>query len=349
MQDRLPIYADAHADIFYEAVASGSDIFTGANTIHVTWREMRQVNQRLQVCSLWTPAKFAGRPAEEFCWSILHALDRASVKHPDKVEKVTGSRRLAELAASPDGPVALLPWIEGGSPIRGDLSVFHAFADAGVRGIGLTWNHANEIADGCGVPEPRRGLTEFGVRLLAEMEQRQVIVDCAHLPEPAFWDVVSNATRPFVVTHTGMRHFVPVTRNLSDEMARAVANSGGFVGIDFYPGHIRLGAPESGPGALRHTLSGRRTAATLVAGRSAPSVDDLASHIAHAIKVCGEDHVVLGSDWDGFRDPLSGLERLSAMPNLIPALERAGLTDRQVEKVFGTNLLRILGELLPPE
>lgn len=334
-----PIYADAHADIFYEALVSSSDIVTGRNTIHVTVEGMRAARQRLQVCSLWTPAKLSGHAAEQFCWKMLEALEATAADNPNSLEKVTGSSRLLNIAHDDGAPIGLVPWMEGGSPLRGRIDVFHQFADRGVKGIGLTWNHGNEIADGCGVAEPRRGLTTFGVELVREMEDRHVFVDAAHLPEPAFWNVMAQARRPVVVTHTGMRAIVPIIRNVSDEMARAIADTGGFVGIDFYPGHLRLGGRESGPGAGSWGVD-----ASKLAHSGPPSLTDLAAHVAHAVRICGEDHVAFGGDFDGFRDSLDGLSGVWDVPKIAEALRKAGLTSRQVEKVYGENLLRVLIE-----
>jgi membrane dipeptidase len=318
-------YADAHADIFYEALVSGSDIFTGENTIHVTIEGMRAAGQRLQVCSLWTPAALSKREAEEFCGKILDTLDAACDHHPDAVVKVVDRAGLEAVVSGADPRIGLIPWIEGGSPLRGSLDVFRRYAARGVKGIGLTWNHANEIADGCGVPMPRRGLTAFGRELVREMEAARVLVDAAHLPEPAFWDVMDAATRPVVVSHTGMRALVPMTRNVSDSMARAVADSGGFVGIDFYPGHVVDGAGAP--------------------ARRAGTLDDLAEHVVHAVNVCGEDHVALGSDFDGFKDGLEGMSGVRDVPAIAAALSRRGLSRRAIEKVYGENLMRRLVEL----
>lgn len=332
-----PIYADAHADIFYEALVSNSDIVSGANTIHVTLDAMKAARQRLQVCSLWTPAKLSGHAAEQFCWKMLECLESTAQANPGFLEKVTGVSRLRHLTHDESSPIGLIPWMEGGSPLRGRIDVFHAFADRGVKGIGLTWNHGNEIADGCGVAEPRRGLTEFGYALVREMEDRRVIVDAAHLAEPGFWNLVSVARRPFIVTHTGMRDIVPIPRNVSGEMARAVANSGGVVGIDFYPGHLRLGGRESGPGQGNWGVGGAKAAQS-----GPPGLDDLAAHVALAVNVCGEDHVAFGGDFDGFRDPLEGLAWVRDVPRIAEALRRAGLSSRQIEKVYGENLIRFL-------
>jgi len=321
----MPIYADAHADIFYEVTVHGADLFSGANTKHVTHAAMLASEQVLQVCSLWTPPRMAGVEAERFGFSMLESLEAIARDYPEAFLLVEHAHQLRRLQSRQDQRVGLIPWIEGASPVRGDLEVFRHFAKRGVKGIGLVWNHANEVTDGCGVASPRRGLTEFGRELIAEMNAQRVIIDLAHCPEPAFSDVIEATTRPVVVTHTGMRALVDIERNVSDAMARAIAESGGFIGIDYYPAHVDANAFK--PCAKQTTL------------------DHLVANIAHAVNVVGIDSVVLGSDFDGFGDTIVGLEHLNDMPNVWAALERAGFSSTQIEKIAATNLIDKLVEM----
>ena len=325
MYTTMPVYADSHADVFFQVAVQGANLFTGENTHHMTYDTMREVNQRLQVCSLWTPPTYAGEEAEAFAFNLLDHLDRNVRERPDAFVKIRHAHQLRRVLDEPEGPIGLIPWIEGASPVRGSLEVFNRFVDRGVKGIGLVWNHANEVADGCGCEMPRRGLTEFGRELLDAMHQRRVIIDGAHLPEPAFWDVIEHMKRPMVISHVGMRALVPLTRNISDAMARAVAESGGLVGIDFYHGHIY---EHSGKPCARQA-----------------TLDDMMEHIKRAVNVCGENNVVLGGDFDGFGDPIAGLTHVRDLPNVVDAMRRAGFTERQVEKITGLNLIERLIQL----
>jgi membrane dipeptidase len=278
----------------------------------------------LQVCSVFTPAGYSGKRAEDFARRIITELD-SHVARPDS--PFFAVRTLEDAARLGNGPIGLLPWLEGASPLRGELCLLDEVFALGVRGIGLTHNHANEVADGCGVAEPRRGLTDFGYALVARMNDLGVAVDCAHLPQPAFDEVMSATRKPPIITHVGMRARVPITRNVDDAMLRAIAARGGFVGIDFYPGHLL-------PDAI---APGARQAAC----------DDVAEHILHAITVCGLEHVGLGGDFDGFADTCTDLRHIGDLPNLERELSKRGLNETQIEKIFSANLLRYLGNVLP--
>jgi membrane dipeptidase len=317
------LYADAHADTFFRAALEGLDPAERDGGLHVNLPRMHDAGQVLQVCSVFTPARYCGKPAEDFARRIISTIDRHVASGAFKSVRTSGDLRA--LGAG----VGLIPWLEGASPLRGDLSVLDDFFALGVRGIGLTHNHANEVADGCGVPEPRRGLTPFGRSLIARMEELGIAVDCAHLPQPAFDEVMDAVRRPPIISHVGARSKVNITRNADDAMLRAIAERGGFVGIDFYPGHIIEHAFE--PGVRPATCA------------------DVADHIVHTLNVCGAGHVGLGGDFDGFEDTCPDLRHIGDLPNLERALRARGLEESTIERVFGLNLLRYLGDVLPAQ
>jgi membrane dipeptidase len=318
-------YADAHADTFYRVTLEELDPFSREGGLHVNVPRMRDAGQLLQVCSVFTPKHYSGPGAEAFARRIIATLDDWAARHPDAFTRVGTRAELAALRGG--GRHGLIPWLEGASPLRGEIALVDEFFALGVRGIGLVHNHANEVADGCGVPEPRRGLSDFGHALIARMEALGMAVDCAHLPRPGFDDVMAAVTRPPCISHVGARRFVDITRNADDDMLRAIGERGGFVGIDFYPGHLLQGAFETG-------------------ARQA-CVEDVADHLLHAIEVCGEDHVGLGGDFDGFNDTCADLRHPGDLPNLGHALARRGVTEAVIDKLLCGNLLRYLHDVLP--
>lgn len=316
-------YADAHADTFYRITLEALDPLDRDGGLHVNVPRMRDVGQVLQVCSVFTPKRYSGKPAEDFARRIIATLDHWADAQPEVFTRVRGTADLAALGERH----GLIPWLEGASPLRGEIALVDEFFQLGVRGIGLVHNHANEVADGCGIPDPRRGLSEFGRDLIARMEKLGMAVDCAHLPQPGFDDVMRAVTRPPCISHVGARRFVDIVRNADDAMLRAIGERGGFAGIDFYPEHLLPGAFEPG-------------------SRGA-SVEDVADHLLHALDVCGVDHVGLGGDFDGFNDTCSDLRHIGDLPNLERELAKRGLSEAVIEKIFSANLLRFLGEVLP--
>jgi len=161
----------------------------------------------------------------------------------------------------------------GDDPARVDL-----FADLGVRVIQLTYNLRNQLGDGSIVPEGR-GLTDFGHKVVERLNANRIMVDLSHSGRQICLDAARASKQPISINHTGCRALVDLPRNKTDEELRLVAEKGGFVGIYFMP---------------FLNLSGHASAADVVA------------HIEHAINICGEDHVGLGTD--GGTTPIDDLE-----------------------------------------
>ena len=171
---------------------------------------------------------------------------------------------------------------------------------------------AEEIA---AVTAVLRSSTQMG-RHVREMQERRMIVDLAHASPQMVRDVLAlPETRP-IVSHTGVRGHCDTPRNLADDLLQAVATKGGIVGIGFW-GDVNCSDTPAG----------------------------IAASIRAAIALIGEDHVALGSDWDGSVGvPFDAAD----LPALTQALMDAGLTEAQIAKVMGGNMMRYLSETLPP-
>lgn len=216
--------------------------------------------------------------------------------------------------AAGDKVVGGLLGIEGLHALEHDLSAVNEFFDAGVRMGGLTHFFDNDLA-GSLSGEAKGGLTRFGRQVVARMEELGMIVDLAHASPAAVADTLAMATRPVVVSHTGVTGTCPGNRNLTDDQIRSVADNGGVIGIGYWAG------------AVCGTTAGH-----------------IAAAIAHVIEVAGVDHVALGSDFDG---GVTTEFDVTGLPLLVPALREEGLTADDIAKVLGGNALRLLLEVLP--
>ncbi|MGH9041329.1 MAG: dipeptidase [Acidimicrobiia bacterium] len=170
----------------------------------------------------------------------------------------------------------------------------------------------------------RGPLTAAGRGYVAALNDARVVVDLAHISRPGFWDAIETHARdlPPVVTHTGVCGVRPSWRNLDDDQIRAVAGRGGVVGVMFHQGF--LGRP-----------SWRVTADAVVA------------HLAHLVKVGGEDVAAIGSDYDGLIVPPRRLRTIDTLPHLVERLRAAGFGDTRIGKVMGGNYLRVLQTVRP--
>ena len=279
---------------------------------HVDLPRLREGGVAGQFFSFWT-TPYPERGCARSVGKQLDALDAAMAKHPAELRWArTGADVRAAKAA---GAVAALGGIEGGQALEGQLDAIEVFARRGVRYLGLLHFSANALgrpAKGRGA-DPAEGLTALGRDAVRECERCGVIVDLAHINRRGFFDALALATLPLMVSHTGVAGVHPHWRNIDDEQLRAVADNGGCVGVIF----------------ARRFLGGA-------------SIDAVVDHLLHVIAVGGEDLPALGSDFDGFVVPPEGLEDVAALPNLTVALSRRGVPVRVIEKILGSNVLRVL-------
>lgn len=279
---------------------------------HVDLPRLREGGVAAQFFSFWTvpyPERGCARSVDR----QLDALDRAMEKHPEQLAWTRTGEDIRRAKAA--GQVAALGGIEGGQALEGELGHIERFSRRGVRYLGLLHFSANAIgapAKGKGADKDR-GLSDFGREVVRECERTGVIVDLAHINRRGFFDALEVARHPVMVSHTGVLGVHEHWRNIDDEQIRAVAESGGCIGIIF----------------ARRYLGGA-------------SIEAVVDHLLHVLAVGGEDVAALGSDFDGFVVPPAGLEDVSCMPNLTVALSRRGVAPRVLEKILGGNALRLL-------
>jgi len=227
----------------------------------------------------------------------------------------------------PPGDTGFVLHFEGAAPLLGE-SPLEAWYALGVRSVQLTWNGRNAAADGVGV-EPSRGLTEVGRELVAACDELGVTIDVSHLAEPGFWDVIDLAGHPIIASHANAAAICPHRRNLSDDQIRAVAASGGIIGVCFVAEFI---------------------------GRDA-SLERLLDHVDHIAALVGVDALAIGPDYVAFAPDLlipqgarylgpEGLQRVETLPVFTAGLLRRGYAEEDAVKIIGGNALRVLRAVL---
>lgn len=243
----------------------------------------------------------------------IDELESSIAAHPSDITKV---RTAAEIeAARARGALGALLGIEGAHALEGDLGRLDHFARRGVRYLGLSHFSANEAAFpafGRGRRDDH-GLTRFGQDVVSRCEELGVIVDLAHINRRGFLEACAMATRPPIVSHTGVLGVYEHWRNIDDAQLRAVADKGGCVGVIFCPKFL------GGDG-----------------------LELVVKHLQHILDVCGEDAPALGSDWDGFIVPTRDLCDAARLPLLTGALLEAGLSEAVIGKILRGNVMRVL-------
>lgn len=265
------------------------------------------------------------RPPQSWTSLRARALDQAARLHgfaekaPDRLVVIRSKADLAAHLANRAGgatTVGALLATEGGHPLEGRIENLRLLDDAGYRIIGITHFFDNELGGSLhGEGGSGNGLSDFGRTVIAEMQRRGMIVDLAHAAPQVVRDVLALPQVVPILSHTGIHGQCPSPRNLDDDLVQAIAAKGGLIGIGYW--------------------------SDVVCGQS-PA--DIARTIRAAIALAGEDHVALGSDYDGSVDAPFDTAHLDV---LTQALLDEGLSETQIAKVMGGNMMLYLAARLP--
>lgn len=223
--------------------------------------------------------------------------------------------RQALARRNPEQPsLAAILATEGLHPLEGQLENVDVLFEAGYRIAGLTHFFDNELGGSAHGLE-KGGLTPFGREVVKRLEQRHMLIDLAHASKPMIDDVLAMATRPLLVSHTGVAGTCPGPRNLSDEHLRRIAAGGGLVGIGYWDGAV-----------------------------CATSVDAIIKAIRYSVDLIGVEHVALGSDFDGTIHAPFDTRGLALLTD---GLLKAGFSAEQITAIMGGNVQRLLLQYLP--
>jgi len=266
-------------------------------------------------------------------------------------------------AAVQQGKLAALMGLEGGYAIDEKLENVERYYKLGVRYMSPAWSVSTSWAGSSGDDVgSSRGLNEFGKRVVREMNRVGMMVDVSHVSDKTFWDIINTSSSPVIATHSACRGITDVPRNLTDEMIKAIAQSGGVVSVIFYPEHLEPGwsekkrqvdaeiatlvakasAEEKGD-VTRKKLARDRVRSEEFAKRlPAVTVSRLVDHIDHIVKLVGIDYVGIGSDFDGVQATLKDLSTVADLPNLTSELLRRGYSEADIDKILGGNMLRVM-------
>lgn len=356
------IIVDTHIDAPSELLDHWHDLGVAADKVEFDYPRAQQGGLDVAFMSIYTSAAQddAGK-AWQVANTQIDAIEALAGRHPDKFALLRSPDDVERLRAG--DKVLLALGMENGAPIVDDLSNLARFHARGVRYITLAHSANNRISDSSYALEKRwNGLSPFGEQVVAEMNRLGIMVDVSHVSDDAILDVLRVTDVPVIASHSAMRHFTPgFERNISDELAKAVAAEGGVVQIPFGTAFIDAKAAADIQAEFRALADFRRANREAeAAGKPTRSEDDFekewkASHpiptshidavldqIDHAVKVIGIDHVGIGSDFDGVSGNLPvELRTVADYPNLVAGLQARGYKDDAIRKILGGNLLRV--------
>jgi len=320
-----------------------------------------------------TPEGFAG--ARQAALGILDRLDRMFAAFPGECERALTPADAARIHRT--GRRAIFLGMENGYPLGLDLALLDDYHRRGVRYLTLCHATDNDLCAACTTvsagamvprPGPDPGLSPFGAEVVARMHRLGMMVDVSHVSEQTVLDVLALTQAPVLASHSGARAVADHPRNLPDRQIQAIAAQGGVVQVTFVPEFLRPQPASAEADQAREALWRRAKAhyAEQAIGAD-PAVDagferehqalllafppvtagvaDVADHLDHVVRVAGIDHVGIGSDFDG-GGRLRECQDAAGLPRLTAELIRRGYSERELEKIWGGNLMRVLQAVL---
>lgn len=336
---RTAIVVDTHNDITSPITDDGFDMGARDKSGKTQTDIPRMKDGGLDAVffSIYVAAKYArnGGSAQR-ARKMIDDVNQQVRRYPESLEMAYTVADIRRIHKS--GKIAALMGIEGGHAIEDSLPALRKFYGLGVRYMTLTHTNTNNWADSAGgisAPAEKRhgGLSGFGKEVVREMNRLGMMVDISHVSDETFWDCIEVSQAPLIASHSSSRALTNVSRNLTDNMLKAMAKKGGVVMVNFYNGFINTEYAKTGmPGPTKAAQT-----ATLAM---------LMQHFEHIIKVAGIDHVGIGSDFDGVDGLLpTGMEDVTKLPTITFELLKRGYSENDVKKVLGENLLRAMSDV----
>lgn len=325
-------YIDFHCDTLMKGFFNGLDDIYAMENSMVNIEKLVKGQNEAQFFAIFFPPRDAGKrrgeqgmelpPDPEYFAGMRQLLLSTIEKHPEVIAFTTNYEEL--LKHGKENKISAFLTMEDGRAVGGSMEQLEEFYRQGVRLISLTWNFENCFGFP-NSPEPEKmklGLKKFGKEAVLRMNELGMIVDVSHLSDGGFYDVAEISAKPFVASHSNARALSPHPRNLTDEMIRILGEKGGVAGLNFSGAFLQedITCLES-------------------------TVERMVEHVLYLMDKGGEDLIAVGTDFDGIGGQLE-IGSPDQMEVLFAALQRRGLTGRQMDKFMWQNARRVIRETM---
>ncbi len=317
-----PVVLDAHEESIRYLYATRQTYMTNDSELQGGYRNWKAGGINAVWIAAWVnPERHYGKAAVQRTMALIDYFNTIVASSNHKLvfcETASDVRKAVN-----DNKIALLLAVEGGVSLNNDLDMIREYRKLGVRRINLCWNGDLDwvgsayAKKGGKLHITGKGLNEFGIKVVKEMNNNGIVIDCSHASDQTIRDVLRVTSKPIICSHSNCRALSAVPRNLPDDLIINIAKNGGVIGINFYPPHLQ-------------SKGGR------------PNVDTVVAHINHVVKLAGIDHVGIGSDFDGIEETMPQLSNASKFPGLVKSLKQHGYSDTDLKKILGENFLRVL-------
>lgn len=337
------IIVDGHIDLpdllkekKYKAGIDSPDTIISTGKGEFDYTRAKQGGLDAPFMSIYIPVEYQSKRdhGKALADSLINTVVAITKALPDKFALANTPADIE--ANTKAGKISFPMGMENGAPIGDDLSNLKYFFDRGIRYITLSHNKDNQI---CGssrdVENANNGLTDYGRKVVDEMNRLGIIVDISHVDDSTFYQVMELSKAPAIASHSSCRKFSPkATRDMTDDMIKKLGEKDGVIMINFFTMFLDSVAMRyGGEFSAEHP--------------NPTNIETVVNHIDNVVKIAGIDHVGIGSDFDGVTGSLPvGLEDVSKYPDLIYALMKRGYSDDDIEKICYKNSFRVWNKVI---
>ena len=309
---------DLHNDVLEKVVGNGYQLGFRHDYNQSDLPRFFEGGVDAQMFAIWVDPGTYLNTAYQQALNFVNAFNTEVALNSDSLAQARNAEEIHRMNA--EGKLAGVLAVEGGHAIENDLEKLKELYHKGMRCFTITWNNSTDWAASAQNPQSAtKGLSDFGKQVIRTLDSLGVIIDVSHTGIKTIQDILSITKNPIIASHSGARALRDHYRNLYDNQIVAIANTGGVIGVVFYPSFL---SPS------RHA-----------------DIETVKAHIDHIVHLVGIDHVALGSDFDGISSTPVGLEDVSQLPHLTMALLKHGYSNAEVKKILGENFLRVFREV----
>jgi len=351
---------DCHSDLVYRILYEKLDIRNRLPVGHCDIPRMQKGNIDVQVMALFPDNRTFPRASARQTLQMIDAMLTALEKNSDVIKLARTASDIEKITKA--GKIAVPLSIEGGHAIEDDLGLLRCYHRLGVSSMTITHNVTHNWADSQADEHKWSGLNEFGEKVIHEMNRIGMVIDCSHVSDETFYDVVKISKDPIILSHSGCRALCDHPRNVTDDMLKALSKSGGVIGIVTVLQYVTqeyrdarrelrkisspylIKAPEPDDLDLAIAVSHLRAGQDWP-DENLPTVEDVINHIDHAVKIAGVDHVGIGADMYPRTPAPIGLKDVTEYINITKGLKKRGYSEEDIRKILGGNFLRVWREV----
>jgi membrane dipeptidase len=354
---------DLHCDTIGE-IQAGVDIEKSQPKGHLDIPRMHEGNVGCQVFACFISSMVPEAHAFDEAVKLLKLTEETCQRYDSYFQKAENAEQVKGIIQ--EGKIAILPAVENGHVIANEIKNLENLRQLGSRYMTLTHMKNLKWAVSSGESDcDFEGLTNFGVKVVQAMNEMGMIIDVSHVHESTFWATLKLSQRPLIASHSNVSSLCPAARNLTDDQIKGIADCGGMIGINFYPGFLEAAYLQKNiercsdlfvsfdtleedywQNPIKRMQAFRDLGKEFRKRMSDIKVgyETIIDHVSHIIDLVGDDFVGFGSDFDGLPALPEGMTGCDIFPSIIGLLEERGFSELTINKICQDNFLRVLAE-----